>query len=102
MIFFQSVKKLAISRVLYCNPHDPDRKPVIYLPFTPHMFAKVHVFKLNEKYDISYLTHHELYDYRHKLYSATKGIQYESFSTLFDLTMNNQNRYCRTSKNTII
>ena len=101
-IFFQHLKRLTRSCVFHCNSHKPNKKLVVYLPFTPHMFVKVHVFKMNEEYDISYLTHHELFDYRHKLYSASEDIEYVTFWNIFDLAMRNQTRYCCTYKSTII
>ena len=88
--------------MFHCDPHNPNTTPVVYLPFTPHMFVNVHRYKLNEEYDISYLTHNELFDHRHKLYSESEDIVYDTLSNIFDLTMMNQTRYCYTSKSAIL
>ena len=62
------------------------------------MFVNVHQYKLNEEYDISYLKHHELFDYRHTSYS----VAHNTLSNIFDLTMRNQMRYCCTFKSDIL
>ena len=72
------------------------------MSFTPHMFVNLYQYKLNEEYNISYLTHHELFDYRHKLYSASEDITFETLSNMFDLKTINKMRYCCTSKIAII
>ena len=95
--FFENSKKLAKSHLFHCNPHNPNIIPVVYLTFTPHVFVSIHRYKFNEEYDMSYSTHHELFDYRHKLYSASEDIAYHILSNIFDLTLRNQMRYCCTS-----
>ena len=88
--------------MFHCDPHIPDITPVVYLPFIPHMFMNEHQYKHKEEYDRSHLTHHELFDYRQTLYSASGDITHEILSNILDLTMRNQMRYCCTSKSAIL
>ena len=87
--------------MFHYNPRKTDTIPVIYLPFTPHIFFNVDWYKINVEYDILYLTRLGLFDYIHKLYSASEDITHEKLSNLFNLTTTNQRRYCYTSKSAI-
>ena len=46
--FFGNINQLAKIQVLYCQPQNPNKIPVVYLTFTPRMFVNVHRYKLNE------------------------------------------------------
>ena len=96
--FFQNLRALAKSSILLYDLDMPEKLPVVFLPFTPHMFVNVFKHKLYHEYAISYLTIYDLVKGVHALYSVSEGAPYNLLTQMFELQMNDYDRYCITKK----
>ena len=76
IMFFQNPRALAKSSILLYDLDMPEKLPVVFLPFTPHIFVNVLKHKLYHEYAISYLTIYDFVEGVHKLYSVSEGVPY--------------------------
>ena len=98
--FFKNLVLMGKSAILRRNQ---TKCPKIYLPFIPHIFLSIHHdTEITELYNVSYLYVDELDLSDHLLHKATASIGYQKMIKHYNLSIDGQEQYCKTSRKKIV